>query len=188
MTSDALETYLSRLGRELKTHGFSDARMVEEAREHLVDAIEEGLNRGLSIDAAERSAIVRFGTPETVAAHFVEEKHRMTRIRFMLTRGRESVSCTLRRSAFWTVLVLVVVAVGVWNFSTHLDPRSKPMPFSDFMRDVEAGKIERVTITGQEVSGVYRADKETFHTYAPAQYAAHGLANKLDAQGILVRR
>jgi hypothetical protein len=54
------------------------------------------------------------------------------------------------------------------------------------MGDVEAGKIEKVTITGQKLSGIYRADKETFHTYAPAQYA--GLADKLDAQGILIRR
>jgi cell division protease FtsH len=58
--------------------------------------------------------------------------------------------------------------------------------FSDFMRDVEAGKIEKVTITGQEVSGIYRADKETFHTYAPAQY--EGLADGLDAKGILIGR
>ena len=52
--------------------------------------------------------------------------------------------------------------------------------------DVEAGKIEEVTITGQKVSGIYRADKETFHTYAPVLY--EGLADKLDAQGILIRR
>jgi cell division protease FtsH len=84
------------------------------------------------------------------------------------------------------VLVLVVVAVGVWNFSTRFETPSKAVSFSDFMRDVEAGKIEKVTVAGQEVSGIYRADKETFHTYAPAQY--EGLTNKLDAQGILIRR
>ena len=63
---------------------------------------------------------------------------------------------------------------------------SKPMAFTDFMRDVEAGKIEAVTITGQRVSGIYRADRETFHTYAPAQY--EGLADTLSAKGILIRR
>ena len=63
-------------------------------------------------------------------------------------------------------------------------PRPKPVAFSDFMRDVEGGRIEKVTITGQEISGIFKADKETFHTYAPAQY--EGLANKLDAQGILI--
>ena len=34
------------------------------------------------------------------------------------------------------------------------------------------------------MSGIYRADKETFHTCAPARY--EGLANTLDAQGILI--
>jgi TonB family protein len=74
------------------------------------------------------------------------------------------------------------------ELATPLGPEtpSKAVRFSDFMRDVEAGKIETVTITGQKVSGVYRADKETFHTYAPAEY--EGLASELDAQGILIRR
>ena len=81
-------------------------------------------------------------------------------------------------------MVLVVVAVGVWNFSTKFQTQSKAVPFSDFMRDVEAGRIERVTITGQDISGIFKAEKETFHTYVPSQY--EGLANKLDAQGILI--
>ena len=86
---------------------------------------------------------------------------------------------TLKSLVFW--MVLVVVAVGVWNFSTKFETPSKLVAFSDFMRDVEAGKIEKVTITGQEISGIFKADKETFHTYAPAQY--EGLANKLDRTG-----
>jgi cell division protease FtsH len=81
-------------------------------------------------------------------------------------------------------MVLVVVAVAVWNFSTRFQTQSKSVPFSEFMMDVEAGKVEKVAITGQEINGSYRADKETFHTYAPAQY--EGLANKLIEKGILV--
>jgi cell division protease FtsH len=81
-------------------------------------------------------------------------------------------------------MVLVVVAVAVWNFSTRFQTQSKSVPFSEFMTDVEAGKVEKVAITGQEINGSYRADKETFHTYAPAQY--EGLANKLIEKGILV--
>jgi cell division protease FtsH len=81
-------------------------------------------------------------------------------------------------------MVLVVVAVGVWNFSTRFQTHSKAVPFSDFMADVDKSEIEKVTITGQEIRGIYRTDKETFHTYAPAQY--EGLVNKLLSQGILV--
>ena len=84
--SARLEAYLSRLARELREHGL-DRRILEEAREHLVDAIEEGLRRGLSVDAAEGEAFVRFGPPETVAAHFATERSRMVnRILVTLTR------------------------------------------------------------------------------------------------------
>ena len=88
---------------------------------------------------------------------------------------------TLKSLVFW--MVLVVVALGVWSFSSRFQSPSKPVPFSDFMADVEGSKIEKVTITGQEISGTY-ADKEPFHTYAPAQY--EGLANQLIAKGIAV--
>jgi hypothetical protein len=75
MTS-ALERYLSRLARELRKHGLAEARIVEEARGHLVDAIEHGLGGGLPLEAAEREAFARFGTPEAVAAHFAAERYR----------------------------------------------------------------------------------------------------------------
>jgi cell division protease FtsH len=92
------------------------------------------------------------------------------------------VSSTLKSLMFW--MVLVVVAVVVWNFSTKFQTRERSVPFSDFMADVEAGKIDKVTITGQEVTGSYRAGGEAFHTYAPSQYDA--LANKLIERGISV--
>jgi cell division protease FtsH len=81
-------------------------------------------------------------------------------------------------------MILVVVAVGVWNFSTRFQTPSRLVPFSDFMADVESGKVDKVTITGQEVTGSLRVGGEPFHTYAPAQY--DGLANKLIDRGISV--
>ena len=85
--SAPLEEYLSRLERELRKHGRMDRRIVEEAREHLVDAIEASLQRGLAIDAAQREAFVKFGPAEMVAAHFATERYRMlNRLRVMLTR------------------------------------------------------------------------------------------------------
>jgi cell division protease FtsH len=89
---------------------------------------------------------------------------------------------TLKSLVFW--MILVVVAVGVWNFSTRFQTQSRPVPFSDFMADVESGKVDKVTITGQEVTGSLRVGGEPFHTYAPAQY--DGLANKLIDRGISV--
>jgi hypothetical protein len=78
---------LTQLERQLRKRGLLDRRIVEEAREHLYDAIAEGLQRGLSVDAAEREAFVRFGPPETVAAHVSPERYRMSnRLLHILTR------------------------------------------------------------------------------------------------------
>jgi hypothetical protein len=84
MTSAALKAYLSRLERELRMRGVQDKRIVDEAREHLFDAMEEGLRLGLSADAAETEALARFGPPEVVAAHFATKRHRMSKWLFFI--------------------------------------------------------------------------------------------------------
>jgi hypothetical protein len=75
--SARLEAYLSRLQHELQKYGIVDTRIVDEVREHLVDAVVAGLQRGLPVDAAEHGAFVRFGPPEMVAAGFATERYRM---------------------------------------------------------------------------------------------------------------
>ncbi len=87
----------------------------------------------------------------------------------------------------FTLFVLSIsVALGVWRFLADVETLSKPATFSDFMRDLDAGKIEQVTIAGQRVTVIYRDNKASFHSYAPAHY--RGLAVKLDEAGVLVNR
>src|SRR5712692_5580708 len=92
------------------------------------------------------------------------------------------VNSTLKRVLFW--MVLVVVGVLVWKFSTTFQTHERPVAFSDFMADVDSGKVEQVTIAGHEIAGIYQTDKETFRTYAPSQY--DGLARKFIERGISV--
>ncbi len=90
---------------------------------------------------------------------------------------------TLKSLLFW--MVLVVVGVLIWNFSTNFQQRDSEISFSEFMEKVNAGQVASVTITGNEVTGIYKAANETFRTYAPAQY--DGLANKLIDKGVQVQ-
>jgi len=90
-SSPPLEVYLNRLEGELRKHGFIDKRVIEEAREHLLDAIRSGLERGLSIVAAEHEAFCSFGSPETVAAAFAEERNGMNNRLFVLLNSMASV-------------------------------------------------------------------------------------------------
>ena len=89
---------------------------------------------------------------------------------------------TLKSLLFWMVLVLV--GVLIWNFSTNFQQRDSLISFSDFMEKVNGGQVSTVTITGSEVTGTFKAANETFRTYAPAQY--EGLANKLLDKGVQV--
>jgi len=84
---------------------------------------------------------------------------------------------TLKRVLFW--MGLVVVGVLVWKFSSTFQTHERPVAFSDFMADVDAGKVEQVTIAGHEITGIYRTDKKSFRTYAPSQY--DGLAASLSS-------
>src|SRR3970040_944318 len=80
-------------------------------------------------------------------------------------------------------MALVVIGVLVWNFSTKFQTSSKPVSFTEFMASVDAGQVDRVTITGNEITGVNKAN-ENFRTYAPPQY--EGLANRLLERNVIV--
>ncbi|NOT26831.1 MAG: ATP-dependent metallopeptidase FtsH/Yme1/Tma family protein [Acidobacteria bacterium] len=88
---------------------------------------------------------------------------------------------TLKSLVFWTALV--VIGVLVWNVSNQFQTSHKPLTFSEFMGSVDAGQVDRVTITGNEITGVNKAN-ESFRTYAPPQY--EGLANKLIERNVAV--
>jgi cell division protease FtsH len=91
------------------------------------------------------------------------------------------VNSTLKSLVFW--MALVVIGVLVWNFSTNFQTSYKPLSFSEFMGSVDGGQIDRVTITGNEITGVNKAN-ENFRTYAPPQY--EGLANRLIERNVVV--
>ena len=65
---------------------------------------------------------------------------------------RPRLNSTLKSLLFW--MVLVVVGVLIWNFSTIFAGKSEtPMPFSEFLKQVEAATVLDVTITGNEITG-----------------------------------
>jgi hypothetical protein len=82
--SARLDAYLAQLRRELRKHGVVNGRIIEEAREHLVDSIHAGLRRGIPVEAAEFEAFSRFGTPQEAAAQFAEQRCYMVNRLFMI--------------------------------------------------------------------------------------------------------
>jgi cell division protease FtsH len=91
------------------------------------------------------------------------------------------VNSTLRSLVFWMVLIVVVVLI--WNFSTQFQTRDNSVTFSEFIRWVDAGQVETVTLTGNEITGNTTAG-EDFRTFGPPQY--EGLVNKLVDRDVAV--
>ncbi len=88
---------------------------------------------------------------------------------------------TLKSLLFW--VVLFVVGVLIWNFSTKFQSHERTATFSEFITWVDSGTVAGVTITGQDITGTTKSG-ERFHTYAPSQY--DGLANRLIERGVQV--
>jgi cell division protease FtsH len=88
---------------------------------------------------------------------------------------------TLKSLLFW--MVLVVVGVLIWNFSTTFQTRDKAIAFSEFVKLLDEGQVQKVTITGNDILGTAKSG-DKFRTYAPAQY--EGLGNKLVERNVEV--
>ena len=72
-------------------------------------------------------------------------------------------------------MVLVASVLLIWNVSTF-QPADTSMPFSEFLRLVDAGEVESVELADNEISGILTGGTR-FRSYAPPQY--EGLVNQL---------
>jgi cell division protease FtsH len=79
-------------------------------------------------------------------------------------------------------MVLVVGVVLIWNVSMF-QTADNALPFSEFLRQVAAGEVERVELAGNEISGIL-TDGARFRSYAPPQY--EGLANRLVERDVAI--
>ena len=83
-------------------------------------------------------------------------------------------NATTRSLLFW--MVLVVAMALIWSLSSQLQTGDNALSFSEFIRRVDAGQVDRVELKGNEIVGTTTSG-ELFRTYAPPQY--EGLANML---------
>ena len=67
----------------------------------------------------------------------------------------------------WAIIVLL--SVGLFNMfqdPAKINSDKKNLPFSNFLNEVEAGRVVEVQIQGNNISGVL-SDGKTFNTYSP---------------------
>jgi cell division protease FtsH len=75
------------------------------------------------------------------------------------------VNATFKTIMLWMSLLVVIFLA--WHFA-QIQKKETSLKFSEFMQQVEAGQVQEVTITGNEIKG--KANRESFKTYAPVGY------------------
>ena len=74
----------------------------------------------------------------------------------------------LRNIALWAIIALLLVALFSMFQSTPSHNGATQVAYSQFVSDVDSGKVKDVTITGNTITGTYSGGGgKTFHTYAP---------------------
>ena len=74
---------------------------------------------------------------------------------------------SLKNMLFWISAGVIIILL--WSLLQSPTLVKTEVNFSQFMAEVEANKVEEVTISGSQIRGKYK-DGETFKTVSPAQY------------------
>jgi len=72
-----VESYLRALKRQLWLRGLLDPDLLDEAEGHLLESVEAGIYRGLSVEESERQALERFGSVKVVSLAFERERNNL---------------------------------------------------------------------------------------------------------------
>ena len=99
MKEDRIQTYLRKLEHHLWLRGLADQNDLAEIESHLLEAVQQGVDQGLTVEQAETQALERFGSVRIVVSTF--EKERMD--------GMQS--------------ILLAIAVLAGLFSAYVDSR-----------------------------------------------------------------
>ena len=70
MNDFRIREYLRKLERRLWIQGLADRETMQELESHLLEAMESGLQQGLSPEEAEKNALERFGSVKEMSAMF----------------------------------------------------------------------------------------------------------------------
>lgn len=85
--------------------------------------------------------------------------------------------------ALWVVILLLVVALFQLFQSPTQTAGTSTIPYSEFMREVDAGRINKVSIADGTVTGTF-GDGSQFKTYSPPNDA--GLIARLEAKNVVI--
>ena len=88
-----------------------------------------------------------------------------------------------RNLALWAIIAVLLIALFNLFQSPQQRTNSRDVAYSQFMQDVDEGKVRSVTISGQQIVGTYSDNSGRFETYAPED---PNLVPRLEEKGVLI--
>jgi len=92
-------------------------------------------------------------------------------------------NANFRNFAVWVIIGLLLIAL--FNLFQNPGPRTagQDIAYSQFLADVDTGRVKNVVIAGQQISGSY-TDNQPFQTFAPQQDGE--LVKRLEAKNVVI--
>jgi cell division protease FtsH len=91
-------------------------------------------------------------------------------------------NANFRNFALWVIIGLVLIALFNLFQNTGQRVAGRDVAYSQFLSDVNSGKVRTVVIAGQQISGTY-SDTSPFQTFAPEDPQ---LVQKLEDRGVAI--
>ncbi|HEX2018330.1 MAG TPA: ATP-dependent zinc metalloprotease FtsH [Aurantimonas sp.] len=88
-----------------------------------------------------------------------------------------------RNFALWAIIALLLIALFQLFSNGAQTAGAREVPYSQFLSEVETGRVESVTIQGQRITGQYNDGSTPFQTYAPEDPQ---LVSRLEARDIQI--
>ncbi len=89
-----------------------------------------------------------------------------------------------RNFALWAIIALLLIALFQLFSNSSQTAGAREIPYSQFLADVDSGRVRSVTIQGPRVSGSYTDQSSPFQTYAPED---PNLVSRLEARNIEIK-
>ncbi|MBV2184389.1 MAG: ATP-dependent zinc metalloprotease FtsH [Rhizobium sp.] len=89
-----------------------------------------------------------------------------------------------RNFALWAIIALLLIALFSMFQTSPSQTSSREIPYSQFLREVDAGRVRDVTVTGNRVLGSYVENGTAFQTYSPVVDGS--LLQKLQEKNVMI--
>ena len=88
-----------------------------------------------------------------------------------------------RNMALWAVIGLLLIALFNLFSQPQTSAAGRDIPYSQFLTDLDQGRVKSVTISGDQIVGTYGDQGNSFSTFSPGDT---GLVQRLEAKGVVI--